>query len=154
MRDTNNTQEAVRAAADADGGGTIDRQEFSALIKASGADGANLNQLFAQMDKDGDGELTAEEIATLQEASRIPFPRKQTDTMVPRPGESADDLARWKWLWGRLCDEIAQVHLWPSWEPQAFELLREQLPRLSVRARWHAREMRARLEGARARDAC
>ena len=34
------------------------------------------------------------EISTLQEASRIPFPRKGTDDMVPRDGESFEDLLR------------------------------------------------------------
>ena len=52
--------------------------------------------------------------------------------MVPRDGESFEDLARWKWLWGQLCDEISAVHLWPSWEVQAFELLRSGLARLSA----------------------
>ena len=51
--------------------------------------------------------------------------------MIPRDGESPDDLARWKWLWGQLCEEISAVHLWPSWETQVFELLRSGLPRLS-----------------------
>ena len=36
------------------------------------------------------------EIESLQEASRIPFPRIQFNDMSPRPGESEDDLARWK----------------------------------------------------------
>ena len=72
------------------------------------------------------------EIETLQKASRIPFPRKATDDMVPRDGENPEDLARWKWLWRRLCNELKAIHLWPSWEPQAFELLRNSLPRLAA----------------------
>ena len=54
--------------ADADGGGTIDKSEFGALVQASGGigDGADMMALFAEMDKDGDGELTADEIEALQ----------------------------------------------------------------------------------------
>ena len=58
------------AGADADGDGTIDRSEFSSLVAQSGAKGADLDKLFAQIDKDGDGELTAEEIALLQDINR------------------------------------------------------------------------------------
>ena len=36
------------------------------------------------------------EVNTLQKASRIPFPRKTTDVMKPRDGESIADLERWK----------------------------------------------------------
>ena len=72
------------------------------------------------------------EVTSLQEASRIPFPRIQFNEMSPRPGESDEDLARWKWLWVQLCRELDRVHLWPSWEPQAFEMLRTGFPRLQA----------------------
>ena len=72
------------------------------------------------------------EITTLQNASRIPFPRKSTEDMRPREGESLDDLNRWKWLWAQLCDELHHIHLWPQWEGSAFDLLRYQLPRLTA----------------------
>lgn len=45
--------------ADADGGGTIDKSEFSALFAAAGGkeSDANLAELFAEFDKDNDGEV-------------------------------------------------------------------------------------------------
>lgn len=57
------------ALADADGGGTIDKSEFGALLAASGED-KDMMELFHEMDKDGDGELTSEEIKALQERKR------------------------------------------------------------------------------------
>ena len=58
--------------ADADGGGTIDKQEFAVLLEAAGGkdNAADMALLFANADKDGDGELTAEEIATLTELKK------------------------------------------------------------------------------------
>ena len=56
--------------ADADGGGTIDKSEFAELLKMAGGDSQNAQEmatLFAAIDKDGDGELTEEEIAKLSE---------------------------------------------------------------------------------------
>ena len=58
------------------------------------------------------------EQGSLQKASRIPFPRIATNEMRQQPGESPEDLSRWKWLWKQLCNELDRVHLWPSWEPQ------------------------------------
>ena len=55
--------------ADADGDGTIDIAEFKTLLAAAGS-GADVNKLFAKYDKDGDGELTAEEIQAIQDANR------------------------------------------------------------------------------------
>ena len=54
--------------ADADGDGLIDQDEFQSLLEAAGAMGLTIDQakkLFAQADKDGDGELTMEELKTL-----------------------------------------------------------------------------------------
>ena len=61
--------------ADADGGGTIDRSEFSDLLAASGvaANGSDMAALFAEADKDGDGELTVDEIKTLGDRNRNKF---------------------------------------------------------------------------------
>ena len=58
--------------ADADGGGTIDKSEFGALLAAAGeaGDTSDMMALFAEMDKDGDGELTQDEIKALQERKR------------------------------------------------------------------------------------
>lgn len=58
--------------ADADGGGTIDKSEFGALLAAAGEEGdtSDMMALFAEMDKDGDGELTQDEIKALQERKR------------------------------------------------------------------------------------
>ena len=64
------TLPSTMSAADADGDGTIDRSEFAGLLAQAGGASANIEALFAQMDKDGDGELTAEEIAMLQEIQR------------------------------------------------------------------------------------
>ena len=52
------------ALADADGGGTIDKSEFSTLLAASGGLNTDMQAtlLFAAADKDGDGELTIDEI--------------------------------------------------------------------------------------------
>ena len=56
--------------------GVIDRDEFKDLLAAAGADGADMAKLFNQMDKDGDGELTKEEIAALQDVRRNKFKAK------------------------------------------------------------------------------
>lgn len=54
------------ARADTDGGGTIDKREFGALLASSGVDTNSADMqaslLFAEADKDGDGELTLEEL--------------------------------------------------------------------------------------------
>jgi len=83
------------------------------------------------------------EVVSLQEASRIPFPRRALSEIGLGLGESPDDFARFKWLWGQLCVELERVHLWPSWEKKALELLRDTgFPRLQgifayyVKARW------------------
>ena len=58
------------ALADADGGGTIDKAEFATLLAAAGGDAKNLQEMqaiFAAADKDGDGELTEEEIKMLDQ---------------------------------------------------------------------------------------
>jgi hypothetical protein len=67
--------------ADSDGGGTIDKSEFGALLAASGGLGkeADVNSLFAEMDKDGDGELTEEEIKALKE--RKSAANRETDEL-------------------------------------------------------------------------
>ncbi len=72
------------------------------------------------------------EIDQLQAESRIPFPRIMASEMALLQGETAEDLQRWRMLWGRLCRELDAVHLWPSWEPQAFALLRTGFPRLQA----------------------
>ena len=56
--------------ADADGGGTIDKAEFGALVAAAGEGGKDMMDLFTEMDVDGDGELTSDEIKALQERKR------------------------------------------------------------------------------------
>jgi hypothetical protein len=61
------------AAADADGDGTIDKEEFKELLAASGGAGANAAALFAQIDADGDGELTEEELRALADSNRGKF---------------------------------------------------------------------------------
>tara|TARA_B100000519_G_C13954015_1_gene302079 strand:- start:15 stop:575 length:561 start_codon:yes stop_codon:yes gene_type:complete len=52
------------AAADADGGGTIDTEEFAILMAAAGGDATKEEVMtwFKEADKDGDGELTEEEL--------------------------------------------------------------------------------------------
>ena len=83
------------------------------------------------------------EVVSLQEASRIPFPRRALNEIGLGLGESQDDFVRFKWLWGQLCVELERVHLWPSWEKKALDLLRDTgFPRLQgifayyVKARW------------------
>ena len=63
------------ALADADGGGTIDKSEFGDLLAQSGitAGGNDMAALFAEADKDGDGELTVDEIKTLGDRNRNKF---------------------------------------------------------------------------------
>ena len=64
------------AAADADGGGTIDRSEFAALLAAAGGNETNADDaaaLFASADVDGDGELTEEEIKAIAELKKKNF---------------------------------------------------------------------------------
>ena len=60
---------ATIEAADADGDGTIDVDEFKVMLEKAGA-GVDVAKLFAQIDKDGDGELTAEEMQMLQDRNR------------------------------------------------------------------------------------
>ena len=69
MQDKNNI-----ALADADGGGTIDKDEFAQLMKSAGGGATNAQDmalLFAQVDADGDGELTEEEINQLDEMKKL-----------------------------------------------------------------------------------
>ena len=49
---------------DADGGGTIDTEEFAILMAAAGGDATKEEVMtwFKEADKDGDGELTEEEL--------------------------------------------------------------------------------------------
>ena len=63
------------ALADADGGGTIDKSEFGDLLAQSGvtAGSNDLAALFAEADKDGDGELTVDEIKSLGDRNRNKF---------------------------------------------------------------------------------
>ena len=52
------------------GDGTIDREEWADLLKAAGAGGLSADaqaKLFAQVDKDGDGQLDWDEIKALSE---------------------------------------------------------------------------------------
>jgi Ca2+-binding EF-hand superfamily protein len=58
--------------ADADGDGTIDKEEFAALLAAAGGqdNAEDMGALFAAADADGDGELTEEEIKALSEFKR------------------------------------------------------------------------------------
>ena len=60
-------------AADKDGSGTIDVSEFKDLVAQSGARVSDIGALFAQIDKDGDGELTEEELRKLGDARRNYF---------------------------------------------------------------------------------
>ena len=53
-------------AADADGDGTIDKDEFQQLVALAGAQGLT----FEMVDKDGDGEITEEELQKLQDTQR------------------------------------------------------------------------------------
>ena len=60
------------ALADADGGGTIDKEEFATLLAAAGGqdNAEDMGALFAAADIDGDGELTEEEIKALSDFKR------------------------------------------------------------------------------------
>jgi Ca2+-binding EF-hand superfamily protein len=57
------------AKADADGGGTLDKEEFGTLLTTSGVDRRSAHEqamlLFMEADEDGDGELTVEEIKNI-----------------------------------------------------------------------------------------
>ena len=58
------------AKADADGGGTIDKNEFSTLLHAAGGKNTDMQAqlLFSAADRDGDGELTVDEIKSSAKA--------------------------------------------------------------------------------------
>lgn len=76
-RDTPNRKNTIHkmlipeniARADADGGGTIDKKEFGSLLASSGVNSNSADMqatlLFAEADKDGDGELTLDELKRL-----------------------------------------------------------------------------------------
>ena len=59
---------SVNKAADADGDGLLDKDEFAGLFdldgdgQVSAAEAAKAKALFAMVDKDGDGQLTEEEL--------------------------------------------------------------------------------------------
>ena len=55
--------------ADKDGDGMIDQNEFDTLMASSGFTGSNTAALFASIDADGDGVLTAAEIKKLSQGS-------------------------------------------------------------------------------------
>ena len=59
---------SMQQAFDVDGGG-ISMDEWRGLLKAAGSS-ASAEALFAQMDKDGDGQLTEAEIKTLRDVKR------------------------------------------------------------------------------------
>jgi len=59
-------------AADADGDGLIDKEEFATLLAQAGGRG-NVEKLFAEVDADGDGELTMEELKRLGDRNRTKF---------------------------------------------------------------------------------
>ena len=63
------TLASAREGADADGDGLIDREEFKALLQASGYSGGAIQKIFAQIDADGDGQLTEAEIKKLSQGS-------------------------------------------------------------------------------------
>ena len=56
---------------DVDKSGTIDRNEFASLLQKAGVDSVSAGDqgalLFSEADKDGDGELTIDEIKTLMQ---------------------------------------------------------------------------------------
>ena len=58
----------LQKAADADGDGLINQEEFKDLLKAAGS-GSDASLLFAQMDADGDGVLDEAEIRALGQDS-------------------------------------------------------------------------------------
>ena len=58
--------------ADASGDGLIDANEFKDLMAAAGAIGDS-GRIFAEIDKDGDGVLTADEVRLLAERNRNKF---------------------------------------------------------------------------------
>ena len=68
----NMTDKKFISAADADGGGTIDRSEFDQLMVAAGGEehARHAMALFNMMDKDGDGELTEDEMKQLAAMKR------------------------------------------------------------------------------------
>ena len=51
------TLASAREGADADGDGLIDREEFKALLQASGYTGGAIQKIFATIDADGDGQV-------------------------------------------------------------------------------------------------
>ena len=61
------TLASSQKGADADGDGVIDQQEFRDLLAQSGYKGTNVNNIFAEIDADGDGKLTEAEIKLLSQ---------------------------------------------------------------------------------------
>jgi len=56
-------------AADTDGDGMVDKDEFKALFEGN----AQADKLFAMIDKDGDGNLTEDELKQLAHAQQNKF---------------------------------------------------------------------------------
>ena len=65
------TLASTLSTADANQDGQIDRREFASLLSTAGYKGSSAETLFAQLDKDGDGSLTAGELKFLSQGKTV-----------------------------------------------------------------------------------
>ena len=79
-------REEMMAKSDTDGSGGLSIEEFSETAAnspmggAESADGKSVEDIFAEIDADGDGELTSAEMEEHMEANKPPAPQMSAET--------------------------------------------------------------------------